>query len=139
MSEKIKLLCVEDDEDIRFLIGLALDQSGLFEVVLVPDATQAWQILQADGQQSVGFKPNLLLLDQMLPGMTGLNFLAQLHRKPAWQHLPAVLLTARYTDEDEAGWQQSGVLGLIPKPFDPLTLAEQLIVFWRKYQLDSCR
>ncbi|SFX43998.1 response regulator [Marinospirillum alkaliphilum] len=118
-TEILRVLCVEDDPDIRLLLEMVLTPSQGFELCLAEDAEQALRDV-------VSFNPDLLLLDYMLPGMTGLEFFRQLRSQPHWAALPGILLTAKVSNSTPAEWLQSGLLGVIAKPFDPLSLAGQL-------------
>lgn len=113
------VFCVEDDEDIQLILQLALGTLGGFEVHLATDAEEALVKLEQ-------ITPSLLLLDWMLPGMTGLELLSQLRQQPRFEQVPAVLLTAKLTALEELEGQRHQLAGIISKPFDPLRLADQV-------------
>lgn len=119
MEQATKILCVEDDRDIQLLLQLALGKLGGFDVLMAASGEEALE-------QMEDFSPDLLLLDLMLPGMTGLELFEAVRRQPAFARLPALLLTARLppTRPDELAAQ--GVLGVIRKPFDPVLLADTI-------------
>lgn len=118
-----KILCVEDDPDIRMILDLALSKIGSFQLCLAEDAQQALVQLE-------NFQPDLLLLDQMLPGMTGLEFLSHIRARPGFVDVPAILLTAKLCTRAPLEYSQPGLLGVIAKPFDPLTLVSQIEVLY---------
>lgn len=119
MSELQNILCVEDDPDIRMILDLALSKIGGYQVVMAEDARQALKRLD-------NFKPDLLLLDLMLPGMTGLELFSRVRARPEYASTPAILLTAKLSVQQPPEYTQPGLLGVIPKPFDPMTLANQI-------------
>lgn len=71
-------------------------------------------------------RPDGILLDVSMPGMTGFEVLQQLQENPITQGIPVILLTARVQPEDKAKFSQLGMAGLILKPFNPMELAEQV-------------
>ena len=84
----IKILHVEDDADIREIAQLALGLSGDFEVVQSASGEEALLMVQA-------FIPDVLLLDVMMPGMTGRQTLERMREIPALEKTPAIFMTAR--------------------------------------------
>lgn len=122
MEQTTKILCVEDDQDIQLLLQLALGKLGGFEVQMAASGEEALE-------QMEDFSPDLLLLDLMLPGMTGLELFDKVRQQPEYAQLPGLLMTARVAPQIPEEWQQPGILGVLAKPFDPMTLADEV----RKY------
>ena len=120
-----RLLCVEDDPDIQLLFQLALGKLGGFEVKVVASGEEALQCLPA-------FAPDLLLLDFMLPGISGLEVLQQARCLPGFEQLQGLLITARVKAANPEAWQQPGVLGVLAKPFNPMTLADEIRHYCRE-------
>lgn len=118
-TDCLRVLCVEDDPDIRLLLEMVLTPTQGFELCLAEDAEQGLREVES-------FQPDLLLLDYMLPGMTGLEFFRQLRSQERWSELPGILLTAKVSNTTPDEWLQSGLLGVLAKPFDPLALARQI-------------
>lgn len=119
-----RVLYVEDDPDIRTIASLALETLG--GLVLESCSSGQEALAKADA-----FAPDLLLLDVMMPGMDGPDTLAALRRLPATANTPAVFMTAKVHESELAHYRALGALGVIPKPFDPMTLANQLRDLWR--------
>lgn len=115
----IKLLHVEDDADIREIAKLSLELSGAFEVVQCASGPEA--IAQLDR-----FVPDVLLLDMMMPGMTGKETLARIRDIPQFQDIPAVFMTARAQTSQIEELRSFGAAEVISKPFDPMTLGDQI-------------
>jgi two-component system, OmpR family, response regulator len=115
----LKLLCVDDEEDIRTIIemSLALDASINAEIV-------------SDGQSLLARASSgaydAFLLDAMMPEMDGYEVCRRLKQDPATRDVPIVFLTARTQRDDIEMVQQLGAVGCLKKPFDPLTIAVEI-------------
>lgn len=75
-------------------------------------------------------RPDLILLDVMMPGMDGPTLLAALRRIPETANIPAVFMTAKVQPVEVAELRSMGAAEVIAKPFDPMTLAEQIRTVW---------
>jgi len=115
----IKLLQVEDDADIREITKLALEFAGGFYVVQCADGPDALVRLQT-------FKPDVLVLDMMMPGMTGVELLARIRMQPALARIPAVFMTARSLPAQIEELRAAGAADMIGKPFDPMALGDRI-------------
>lgn len=125
-SEPLKtLLHVDDDADIRTIIKMALETVGSFDV---------YQF--ASGQEAVDavdtIHPQLLLLDVMMPDMSGEDVWRKLTAKPETAGLPAVFLTAKAEDSFSQELLQKGALAVITKPVDPMLLSSQIEDIWQQ-------
>jgi two-component system, OmpR family, response regulator len=114
-----RVMCVEDDPDIREIVGMALARFGDISVDLCASGAEAIE-------RSEEFAPDLILLDVEMTGIDGVETYARLRRIPALSETPIVFMTARAMAAEIAGFQRIGVAGVITKPFDPLTLADRL-------------
>lgn len=122
-GELKKILYVEDDPHIQRIAQLALQKVGGFEVNICSSGRQA--LVEAPI-----FMPDLILLDIMLPEMDGLTIQAELKRNQAVADIPVVFMTARVQADEVQEYRRRGALGVIFKPFDPMTLASQLRELW---------
>ncbi|MFT5063856.1 MAG: two-component system phosphate regulon response regulator PhoB [Gammaproteobacteria bacterium] len=104
-----KILIVEDDQAIREMVLFALEKEG-FDVVEAGDATSA-RIAVADSQ------PDLVLMDWMLPGISGVEIARGLKRDDDTKHIPIIMLTARGEEDDRVQGLDSGADDYIVKPF----------------------
>ncbi len=121
----IKLLHLEDDADIREIAELALDLSGEFELVQCSSGEEALTKI-------LTFTPDVVLLDMMMPGMTGRQTLEKMREQPPFALVPAIFMTARTQLTEIEELLQFGAAGVISKPFDPMTLPEQILKFLQK-------
>ncbi len=108
------ILIVEDEQPIREMVVFALSDAG-FEVREAADARQA--------QASIaGRLPDLILLDWMLPGLSGIDFARRLKREELTREVPIIMLTARAEEEDKVQGLESGSDDYMTKPFSPREL-----------------
>jgi len=114
-----RVLYVEDDPDIRAVAELALVDVGGFEVQLCESGQQALAVFER-------FSPDLVLLDVMMPGMDGPQTLRALENRVDGFAVPVVFMTARLQPSEVAEYRVLGAIGVIPKPFDPMTLADEI-------------
>ena len=118
-----KILYIEDDPDIQAVARLALEQLGGFIVELCDSG-------QAALERFPLFRPDMVLLDVMMPGMDGPTTLRALRALPEGELTPVVIMTAKVQPQEIAQYRQLGALDVIPKPFDPLALAERVRAIW---------
>ena len=114
-----RVMYVEDDPDIRAIAEIALQDVGGFEIALCESGAVAVET-------APGFDPELILLDVMMPGMDGPTTLKALRELDGMADVPVIFMTARLQKSEIREYQELGALGVIPKPFDPMTLSEQI-------------
>jgi CheY-like chemotaxis protein len=112
----IRLLHVDDEPDIRTVVEIALSMDPVFEVRSCESGADA---LAAAAE----WQPDVMLLDVMMPVMDGPATLAQLRANPATTGIPVIFMTARAQLRETERFRSLGAIGVIPKPFDPMTLA----------------
>lgn len=112
MSEKAKILLVDDEPGVRESVQAYLEFSDEFEVTAASNATEAWDALQKE-------TPDLVISDIMMPQVDGYQFLAQLRADPRFKSIPVVFLTARGMTGDRIQGYTAGCDAYLPKPFDP--------------------
>ena len=119
-----RILVVEDEQPIREMISFALDNAG-FASQEAADARQA-QTLIADGL------PDLILLDWMLPGMSGIDYARRLKKDELTHEIPIIMLTARTEEEDKVHGLESGADDYVTKPFSPRELVARIKAVMRR-------
>ena len=102
------ILIVEDDDDIGDFLVQALMFETSFEVLRVPDAARALEVVRS-------LKPSLFILDYRLPGMNGLELYDRLHATPGFEHIRAVMITAELSSSQEV--KKRGMV-YVKKPFE---------------------
>ena len=123
MSELRRVMCVEDDPDIRMIIEFSLATVGGYEVCLCPGGKSALA-------QAPLFKPDLVLLDVMMPDLSGPETLAALRLQDGMKGVPVVFMTAKAMPEEVEDLLQYGATGVIVKPFDPVALPQNIRIYW---------
>lgn len=119
-----RVMCVEDDPDIRLVLDFSLRQLGAYEVCLCASGEEA---LEAAPK----FEPELVLLDVMMPGLTGPETLEALRQQGLVEGVPVVFLTAKAMQGELEALMTHGVSGIIVKPFDPVSLPEDIRIYWQ--------
>jgi CheY-like chemotaxis protein len=118
-----RICCVEDDDDIRRIMRLSLEKIGKMTVDLVADPALAIDSM-------IAFRPDLVMLDWMMPGMDGPALLRKMREVPETRALPVVFITAKASQRELAELRALGAAGAISKPFAPKDLPEQLRAIW---------
>jgi len=123
------ILIVDDEPDIREVIRFALDPAG-FNTLEAGSAREALEVIAAD-------RPDLILLDWMLPGRSGLDLAKQLKRDPNTENLPIIMLTARIEEADLVRGLGAGADDYITKPFSPRELMARIKAVLRRARAQS--
>lgn len=114
MARKRRILAVDDERHIVRLIQVNLERAG-YDVATAFDGPEALKKVEAE-------KPDLVVLDVMMPKMDGFEVLKRLQANPETRDIPIIMLTAKAQDVDVfRGWA-SGVSAYLTKPFNPLEL-----------------
>jgi CheY-like chemotaxis protein len=124
MAELNKILYVEDEPDIQAVTRLALEEIGGFRLEVCSNGDEALA-------RAVEFAPDLLLLDVMMPGMDGPTTLKALRDIPELANTPAIFMTAKVQPHEVEEYKALGAIDVIAKPFDPMTLSENLRNIWK--------
>jgi DNA-binding response OmpR family regulator len=113
------ILVVEDDQRLANLIKFCLVRDG-FEVRYAADGEQALQ------EFDLGRAPDLVVMDVMMPYRNGYELLADLRQRPAWDHVPVIMLTGRSREEDVVQGLDLGANDYLIKPFRPSELLARI-------------
>jgi two-component system OmpR family response regulator len=116
-----RICYVEDDEDIQKIVRLTLERVGKMTVEVVGDPLQAIDAIKA-------FKPELVMLDWMMPGMDGPTLFRKMKEVPEVSALPVVFITAKASQRE---LDELRAAGTISKPFSPRDLPDQLRAIWK--------
>jgi CheY-like chemotaxis protein len=116
----MRFLICDDDPVIRYLLEVVLGKRGGHEVIAVSDS----QSVAAIAAQQ---RPDLILLDYIMPGRTGAEVAAELASEAATADIPVVFLTGRSDVADDADFESLGIKGVIEKPFDTSSLSDRLV------------
>lgn len=122
MSEETKILYVDDEPDIRLIVELSLKMRPDMDICCAESGDAALALLRS-GQ----WRPDLIVVDVMMPGMSGPELLTALRSDPDTAKLPVIFMTARARPQDIKDYVAQGARGVITKPFDPMKLGDQLL------------
>lgn len=114
----MKILYVDDEADIRVIVGMALRLDPGLDVKMAESGPAALRLLDASA-----WTPDLALIDMMMPEMSGGEVLAALRQRAGLERLPVLFVTASARRDDIRAWLDLGANGVLTKPFDPMTLA----------------
>jgi two-component system, OmpR family, alkaline phosphatase synthesis response regulator PhoP len=119
-----KILVVEDEPDISKLVSYNLAQER-FKVLTAEDGEQALQVIQRE-------KPNLVVLDLMLPGLSGMEICKILRNRPETAKLPILMLTAKAGEADRIVGLEMGADDYLAKPFSPREMVARVRAILRR-------
>ena len=113
------ILIIDDEDDIREVAALSLE------------SVAGWQISTADCsaegiKKAIAEKPDAILMDVMMPAMDGPTAFKEMQKLPEIAHIPVILLTAKVQGVDQRRFAGLGVAAVLFKPFDPLSLSEEI-------------
>lgn len=115
-----KVLLVDDDANIRFITEMSLQGLTDWEIISAGTAQEALTAVTE-------VKPDLALLDVMMPGMDGVTLLGKMREQISAEQMPLVIfMTAKVQTQEIEAYKNHGAVGVITKPFDPMKLAEQI-------------
>ncbi|MDX1606207.1 MAG: response regulator, partial [Candidatus Competibacterales bacterium] len=118
------ILLVEDEAEVREMVGRVLSREG-FDMVTAADAPE--------GRLRISEKvPDLMLVDWMLPGTSGIEFVRQCRRDELTAEVPVIMLTARAQENDRVQGLETGADDYVTKPFSPRELAARIRAVLRR-------
>jgi sigma-B regulation protein RsbU (phosphoserine phosphatase) len=127
----MKILVAEDDAATRKILGVTLERLG-WDVITAEDGNAAWRVFETLSNAN---RPDLALLDWMMPGLEGVEICRRLRATPGFELVYVILLTSRGDIEDIATGLAAGANDYIAKPFDPVELEARVRVGERMVKL----
>jgi two-component system phosphate regulon response regulator PhoB len=119
MSSLIKTIVIaDDDEDLRLLVQVTLE-NPTYQILTVADGSKALDAVQQ-------CRPDLLILDWMMPGLNGCEVVNQLRQNPETVAIPVIMLTAKDGMESQTLMASLALVGYLVKPFSPLALIKKV-------------
>ncbi|MEX0731590.1 MAG: phosphate regulon transcriptional regulator PhoB [Aquisalimonadaceae bacterium] len=120
----VRILLIEDEAAIREMVQIALSTAG-YEVLQAETGEEGFSLLNEH-------VPDLILLDWMLPGMSGIDFARRIRKDPLCSGIPIIMLTARGEEEDKVRGLESGADDFVTKPFSPRELTARIKAVLRR-------
>ena len=121
-----EIFLVEDDPDIQIIAEMSLEEIGEYTVSIFSSGPALFADLETR-------LPQLILLDVMLPEMDGPAILQRLKTDPRTASIPVIFMTAKVRPTDQAHYKNLGVIGVIGKPFDPVSMVETVQNLWNQH------
>ncbi|TGL59113.1 response regulator [Leptospira ognonensis] len=119
MKKLKSILIIEDEEDITEILKIAIEHSS---DILLSFATNG-----QDGLTKANIeKPDLILLDVLMPGMSGLELMDELNKNEILKQIPVIFITSRVQRSEIQEYKKRGAIGLIEKPFAPLEIVTRI-------------
>lgn len=117
------VLYVDDEPDIREVVQMSLSLVDGLDVNICESGERALEFVPL-------LKPDLILLDVMMPGMDGPSTLVKLRTIPGFERVPVIFMTAKAMPQEVARFRELGAAAVIAKPFDPIQLGQQVVTVW---------
>jgi len=127
MKELKLILLIEDEPDIQEIVKSALELVGGYDVIGAYNGSDGFALAK-DKQ------PDLILLDMMMPGINGIETYNLLHNECKTTNIPVIFMTAKVQQHEVESYIKLGSVALFPKPFDPMTISEQIGAIWSKLE-----
>jgi CheY-like chemotaxis protein len=121
-----RILIIDDEDDIREVAALSLEATAGWNILTASSGAAGIEIAAAE-------QPDAILMDVMMPGVDGPTTFGHMQKNSAISHIPVLLLTAKVQGVDQRRFAGLGLAGILFKPFDPLTLAQQIsdVLGWK--------
>ena len=114
-----QILIVDDDDDIRDVVRVSLEEFAGWRTIAAASGVEGLQIAQTTALDAI-------LLDISMPDMDGFQMCEALQADPRTQHIPVIVLTAKVLSSDRQQLAALDIIGVIRKPFNPLTIWSQI-------------
>jgi CheY-like chemotaxis protein len=115
-----KILLVDDDQNIRFVAQMALEGLTKWKILLASSGLEAIDLAKNE-------RPDLVILDMMMPGMDGPTTYQKLREHEELVSTPVIFMTAKVQTHELESHLKLGAAGVIAKPFDPMTLHQEIL------------
>jgi CheY-like chemotaxis protein len=114
-----RILVIDDEDVIQEVVQGCLEDLGGWDTLLASSGAEGLRVAATE-------RPDAILLDVSMPDMDGVETVQKLRSNSVTQNIPVILLTAKVQPADQVRFSELGVVGVIAKPFDPMTLADQV-------------
>lgn len=115
----MRVLLIDDEEDIRKVGRLSLEAVGHFETAVAGSAKEGFDLARCQ-------RPDVIVMDMMMPDVDGIAALAELKTIPELNDIPVIFMTAKAQRDEIAFYLECGAIGVVKKPFDPMTLPGEI-------------
>lgn len=123
MKELKKILYAEDDLDIQMIVDTIINSMSSYEIKICNNGRELLDCVE-------DFKPDLILLDVMMPEVDGPTAFKALKANKKTSDIPVIFMTAKAQAHEVQAFSESGIIGIITKPFDPIQLIPVITKIW---------
>lgn len=123
MKELKKILYAEDEPDVQTVVELTVQTMSNYTIKICDNGKKLLECVQ-------DYEPDLILLDVMMPEMDGPTTFKNLQENSQTKDIPVVFMTAKAQVHEIETFKQTGILGIITKPFDPISLCNEIEKIW---------
>lgn len=126
MKDLKKILYAEDETDVQTIVEVSIWSTSSYQIKICDNGKILLDCVEE-------YDPDLILLDVMMPEMDGITTLQNLQANEKTKDIPVVFITAKAQSHEVKLFNESGVIGVITKPFDPMTLGANITELWERY------
>ncbi len=126
-KELKKVLIIDDDADILTVSSMALKALLQIDVICAGSGQEGIDLALKES-------PDLILLDMMMPIMDGITTMQKIKENPILKNIPIIFFTAKVTKDEISKYKELGILDIITKPFDPLSLGKNIEKLWESHR-----
>lgn len=124
MTELKKILYAEDEPDVQTVVELTIQTMSEYEVKICDNGKKLLECVEE-------YNPDLILLDVMMPEMDGPTTYKKLQDNQKTKNIPVIFMTAKAQVHEVENFKDTGAIGVITKPFDPMNLCDEIQTIWR--------
>lgn len=123
MQELKKILYAEDEPDVQTVVEMTIQAMSDYEIKICNNGKKLLDCVE-------DYNPNLILLDVMMPEMDGPTTFKNLQQNKNTKDIPVIFMTAKAQVHEVEKFKEIGALGVITKPFDPMSLCNEILEIW---------
>ena len=123
MAELKKILYAEDEPDVQMVVELTVQTMSEYEIKICDNGKKLLDCVEQ-------YCPDLILLDVMMPEMDGPTTFKNLQLNENTKNIPVIFMTAKAQIQEVEVYKEIGALGVITKPFDPISLCDEIGAMW---------
>lgn len=130
MKKLNKILYAEDEPDIRTIVETVIQAMSDYDIKICENGKILMDCVEK-------YSPDLVLLDVMMPEMDGPTTFKNLQENPKTKNIPVIFMTAKAQVHEIKAFLDSGVIGIITKPFDPVQLCSRINELWDEFNSNA--
>lgn len=124
MQELKKILYAEDEPDVQTVVEMTVQAMSDYEIKICDNGKKLLDCVE-------DYNPDLILLDVMMPEMDGPTTFKNLQQHKKTKDIPVIFMTAKAQVHEVEKFKEIGALGVITKPFDPMSLCDEILEIWK--------